>query len=594
MVGVLIVLIGIAGALSLKTVKDAKDELTQAKDLLAQVADNPSSLLNHSGRTSDSLALNQAESLANKADAQLRSSASLGFVGLFPVLHTQRNGALQLASDAGTAAGLARGLVSDIDGLASSTSLQGGQVPLTSLAKLEQAAAKATSTMASLQRGSGGLLPPLNQARDLFDKTAAKVSARLNNAASDLSAARTFMGADGGRTYLVIGENNAEMRDQGMALSYSTVTFSSGRFQTGPSADTGSIEPTAPVDVPIPAGTQAMFGGLQPTSLWQSTNATADFPWSASVMSAMYKQVTSAQVDGVIAVDVPAISQLLAVTGPVSVPGIATTLTSSNVADILLNQLYASSPTSNQQATRRDEVAAATSAILSVLKNGSSTDIVDLGNALAKSASGGHLMLWSSHPQEEKIFEHTGLGGDISSSDPQRTIHVAVENATATKLDYFIQPTVTVNVTLTSFGTAIINTKVQLDNQAPVGAAASYQLGPDGVNSFVPGQYVGRIYFWGPSVGVQPGSVPESGLRLNQTPLKVDAGQMGSVSFSTSVPDAVQNGTLRLRFVPQPRLFPDHLIVNLNAPSWRVSSGSRQVSVSWDTTTSIQWGLSSK
>lgn len=41
----------------------------------------------------------------------------------------------------------------------------------------------------------------------------------------------------------------------------------------------------------MPAGTDAVFVDYQPRSLWQSVNATPDFPLSESIMQAMFAQV---------------------------------------------------------------------------------------------------------------------------------------------------------------------------------------------------------------------------------------------------------------------------------------------------------------
>ncbi len=591
LIGLFVVIGIVAGLFSIGTLKGAKDKLTLAKDYLTQVSNNPSALLSSTGRSEDVTILDKAINLSNQAASAISGSSSLTILRFFPIIGTQRDGILSLASNAVVASKTARDLLGDVDSLARTSQISNGHVPLLPLAQLAIKTQKAQGEFQQLIQNPRGLIGPIYSARIKFNAAAVKVANRLENASQDLLAAQEFMGSLGTRNYLVIGENNAEMRDQGMALSYSTVQFSNGTFSTGPNQDTGNIEPTKPIDIAIPRGTEKIFGGLTPTQLWQSTNATADFPWSAQVMAKMYEQAAGTHVDGVIALDVPALANLLSVTGPITVPGIGQTITSSNVGDILLNQLYEAAPTPNQQQARRDEVANVASTIMSQLRNSSGSDLVHFANALAKSAAGGHLMLWSSNKQEEDIFVKTGLGGDISYTDPQRTIHVAVENATATKLDYYIHPTIDTSIDLTRTGTAQITTTVAVDNQAPVGAKPSYQLGPDNINSFTPGQYVCRIYFWGPSVGNQPASVSESGLRLNQIPLSVQAGQSGFVSFRTSIANAVRNGRFDLRFVPQPRLFPDLLNVKLAAQGWKVSGPAKE-SLTLDKTIILDWKIS--
>ncbi len=592
-IGIFLVIGLIAGLLSISTLKSAKDDLTQAKDLLSQVSNDPSSLLSKSGLTQDDSLLSKAVALSGQAASAISDSSTLNILKYYPVVGTQRGGILDLARDARTASIQAHQLVTQITSLSNSSGITNGHIPLARLAQLTLATQKARGIFQQLVRSPDGLIGPIYSARQEFNRAANKVSSRLSTGAQDLVASQEFLGSQGSRNYLIVGENNAEMRDQGMALSYSTVSFSNGTFTTGASQDTGNIEPARPVSIAIPKGTQEIFGGLNPTGLWQSTNATADFSWSAQVMAKMYQEASNSPVDGVIALDVPALSNLLAVTGPVSVPGIGQPISSSNVSEVLLNQLYQNAPTSVQQEARRDDIANVASTVMSQLRNTSGSNMVKFANALAKSAAGGHLMLWSSDPQIESIFNQTGLGGDISRVDPQRTVHVAVENATATKLDYFVHPIIDVNVQITGSNTAKIGTSVVINNQAPVGAKPSYQLGPDDINSFTPGQYVARVYFWGPSSGQQPASVSESGLELNQIPVSVQAGQSGLVAFETSIANAVQNGSFYLRFVPQPRLFPVTLNVKIAGKGWKISGPSKQ-SLTLDKTIFVTWKLTRK
>ena len=79
----------------------------------------------------------------------------------------------------------------------------------------------------------------------------------------------------------------------------------------------------------------------------------------------MYAQATGEHLDGVVALDVPAISALLRVVGPVTVPGIEGQITADNAAQILLNQLYngipagAAPPATQDKEGRQAEVARA-------------------------------------------------------------------------------------------------------------------------------------------------------------------------------------------------------------------------------------------
>jgi hypothetical protein len=80
-------------------------------------------------------------------------------------------------------------------------------------------------------------------------------------------------------------------------------------------------------------------------------------------------------------------------------------------------------------------------------------------------------------------------------------------------------------------------------------------------------------------------------LRLDQQILeRIEAGQQRSATFETVIPNAVRDGRLDLRYVPQPRLTPDQLDVTLDAPDWHVQ-GQRDWSGAWDHTLTLSWAV---
>jgi hypothetical protein len=215
---------------------------------------------------------------------------------------------------------------------------------------------------------------------------------------------------------------------------------------------------------------------------------------------------------------------------------------------------------------------------------------VELGRELGDAAAGGHLKLWSRVPTEEQEFERVGLGGGPAVHDATRTFHLAVQNRTATKLDYYVRPTVTQRIRLTPSGDAVIRTTIGVRNQAPVGAPPSEQLGPDGEVTHRPGDYIASVCWWGPAGSTQDDSSPESGLQLTQYLQAVAAGQATQRTIVTVIHRAVQGGRLQLRYVPQPRLDPVDLTVSLDAPGWSVSGPGVQ-RLTWSRTLDLAWSV---
>jgi hypothetical protein len=493
-------------------------------------------------------------------------------LGIIPGLHAQRTGLDQLVADLGSTTSSATTLLDSVSTLAADS--HGTDISLPDLKKLGNVLGIARAQLLADDRSASGLWGPIGADRQKFDREDSRATHLLGQGEDLTRYALPFLGASGPRVYLVAGENNAEMRDQGAVLSYALMSTTDGAITVVNGGSVENLAISSPASgISIPAGTQAVFGRLLPTQMWQSTNATADFSFSGADMQAMFASATTQHVDGVIGIDVVALQGLLALTGPVTVPGIPEPVTAQNAASVLLDQLYAGLSPESPQGSRHEELAAVTSATIHQLEVGK-VDLVALARTLATEIGGRHLQLWDENPQYEKTIREVGASGDIDTDNPTRTFHVAVENATATKLDYFMGVAITDTVYVSSSGTAVVDTSVKLTNSAPAGQPASYQLGPDGINSDVPGEYVGRVLLWGPRGSSQAGSTPESGLILNEQDLRLLPGQSATAQFETTIPHAIRGGKLSLVFVPQPRLSPESLTVKVAGKGLQQGSSS--------------------
>jgi hypothetical protein len=215
-------------------------------------------------------------------------------------------------------------------------------------------------------------------------------------------------------------------------------------------------------------------------------------------------------------------------------------------------------------------------------------DAVTLGRAIGDAAQGGHFRLWSADAAEEQVFERTGLGGGPATKDADRTFHVAVQNRTASKLDYFVKPSVRQEVRVSDEGTAVVRTTVTVENTAPADARPSYQFGPQAFTE-KPGDYLAWVVLWGPAGSRQlQSTVVESGLNLSQFVLIVPAGERRDVSFETVIPNAVRDGRLKLRLVPQPRLEPMPLTVSLLTGAQGGTSPTEWQGL-WDRVRNLSW-----
>jgi hypothetical protein len=537
------------------------------------------------GRARDQRLLDDAAATMDDLHRRLHGSIWLSLLRVVPLADHQRDGLVNLVADADAGVASADQLMRQVNTFANQATLNDGNLPLNLMPLLSNAVASTGRQTATLTRSASGLWGGLGRSRRQFNQLATQSSARLLNAAAAINAAQRFLGGEGNEHYLLALENNAEMRNDGMVLSYVDLNISQGRLGFGKHGSVDDIELRRPAPTPVPAGTEAVFGFLDPTQLWQSVNAGADFTWTAQAMADMYQQTGAGPTDGVIALDVPALAGILAITGPVTVPGLPVPISADNAVEVLLHDVYIALPSAPEASQVRHEVLGSVASAMIDRLRGGVFDTVALGRTLADAAAGGHMKIWSRDPAVEPSFERAGLSGDTGGIDPTHTFHVAVENRASNKLDYFLQVGVTQQIHVERNGDAVVDTTVALHNTLPPGLPPGGEIGPDVYGTTRnPGDYLAWVLLWSPAGSQTQPDVAEAGLTLSQRVALVPAGQTANVSFETVIPHADQRGQLTLRYVPQARLVPDTLSVTLDQGlhtlSWQ-GSDDRTVVLNW-------------
>ena len=565
-VGVVVLLVALS---AYRAISLARHDLAKAQAYASIGIDKPQLLLSERGRQRVANALADVHHETKHAAKSVNSSISLKVVGFLPVVGSQARGVRQLVNDLNDEAAVGQDVVHHLRKL-----LDGSQATAIDLPELRAAAsamAKAEATLAPLSRSGGGLVGPIHGARARFNVANDHVVGLMHDGVKVAGVVNAMLGGDGDKTYLVVGENNAEMREQGAVLSWALMHTTAGHYRVDNAASIGALSLKQPVDFPLPASTNEVFGPLQPTLIWQSTNAWADFPRSGALMADMYAAKKHEQVDGVVAVDVPTLQAILKLTGPVQVPGIDQPVSNANASAILLNRLYQQFPRGDQQ-ERQDLIAATAQAAIDKLQ-GSSIDPARLAKALFAAAEGRHLLIYDANPSTQAVAAHYGVSGAVDAK-PYTSFLLAAESGVAAKLDYYVRVKEQMNVRLQADGGAFVTTKVTLVNTAPKNAKPSYALGGGPGSEYSPGQYRARLYYWTPRGSFGAGSLPESGLELTPAVTTVDPSSTKTITFQTSIRKLVTDGEVRLDLLPQPRLHATKVDVTLNPGPWRVKHGA--------------------
>jgi hypothetical protein len=281
----------------------------------------------------------------------------------------------------------------------------------------------------------GHLAKSLAKARTKLIEKLAQAKTQLNDGITLTATLRTMLA--GPRTYLVLAGNNAEMRSGGITTAAGLIHFEGGDLSTGEFISSFDLFLPDNKKVPVPDDINRLYGWMQPGQEWRTTDTSPNWPVVAKIYSQMSANSAFGKVDGVLFVDVVTLRAVLRVVGPVTVNGFK--YSADNVVAQVLYRNYLLYPTADQTNARRDVQSNVARAAFTALRSGAYS-IPQLAHALDLVAKGRHLLAWSADPAEEAMWVKLGADGALG---PEKLM-VSVQNVSASKLDVFITPTVSI------------------------------------------------------------------------------------------------------------------------------------------------------
>lgn len=357
-----------------------------------------------------------------------------------------------------------------------------GRIDLANVAAIAPAVSTASASLTTARHDladvdATSLLTPLRgpvgTIKDKID--AAQEAAASSNVAAQLMP--TMLGGNGTRRYMLLVQNNAEVRATGgIAGSYAIITAKKGRLTMGEQGSNIDLQPFEKSVLPMTSDEKSVFTDQMVRDL-RDVNVTPDFPRSAQIARAMASKGLDVDVDGVLSVDPVAMSYILGGTGPVTLPS-GVSLDQSSAVELLLNAVYLNIADVNAQ---DDFYESAARAIFDAVKDGTAPSRPII-SGMVKAAAENRLMLWSSHPDEQAEIEQTGISGAFPR-DEGTTPHVGVYfgDRTASKLEYYYDfTTVVSSVRCLANGQQVLRLSANLVSNAPRGL-------PVGVSSIFAG-----------------------------------------------------------------------------------------------------------
>jgi hypothetical protein len=465
--------VGVTLAQGLRDASHATAEVNQAKANLSAadlVSGGPGPQLRAAGAE-----FRQAKSLLD--------SPLMAPIDVLPVLGRQLRSVQDLAGAAGQVSDIGAVAVTEARGVLNAPHHLGPD-RITALRRLAQLGQQTNAALTKIDTGpSEALIGPVRAKRDDFLNQLDQAETKLEHASTVATAVAGIL--QGPERYLVLMGNNAEMRaGSGMFLELGLLTTSDGELHLSDVMPTG--------DIPVPAGLvhvtgdlESNWGWLNPGIDWRNLGLTPQFNVNGPLAARMWQALTGQQVDGVMAVDVDTLQQLLDVTGPVTLAD-GTVLNAGNVVQYLVHDQYAGLTDTSAAPGRQDRLGSLASAALNAL-NSESLDLKNLATAMTTATEGRHLLVWSAQKKTEDAWIGGGVAGELSPDSAM----VAVINQGGNKLDPYL--TVATDLQITPDGGGSEGTlTVDLQNQTPPGQG-QFIAGPfPGVNESY-GEYLGQL-----------------------------------------------------------------------------------------------------
>ena len=498
-----------------------------------------------------------ARDARGRTDGPIWSALSLA-----PVVGDDADAVRKLAASADRLATDALpGLVSSagvLDG--ASLTPRDGRVDLAAIAKLRSPVATADEVFASVRDDLAAVDPgslvgsvgvPYAEAVD--DVT--RASQALDSANRAVGVLPSMLGESRAHTWLLVFQNNAEVRATGgLPGAVAVVRTEHGRVtQVGERAGNSLGESPRPV-LPL-TEFERKFYGPQLGTYFLDANFTPDFPRAAALWRARWQQVTGERVDGVIAVDPVALSYLLESTGPIDVPG--GRLTADNAVQTLLHDVYLRHP---DPADQDKFFAVVASRVFTAITDGAGSSRA-LMTALVRAGGEHRLLVHSFDPAEQERIAGTRVAGDLwREQGDQPRIDIALNDATGAKMQYFLRYHVDVEATCDEGRQQYAATAV-LESTAPKDARKlpDYVTGGD-VFGTAPGSQLLVFDIYAPHSGelgrVSADGTPldystatHAGRRAASVPILLTPGQTTTVTWTMSAaPD--QTGSTSVNVTP--------------------------------------------
>ena len=352
-----------------------------------------------------------------------------------------------------------------------------GTIDLSSIAAVGPELATASTTMAGARKTIEGLPAEtwLSSVDDARTDLLSQISTLDNAVKSARLAVRILppmLGKDGPKRYLLAFQNESEARGTGgLAGAFAVIEANQGKLAFSRTESDVPLNGRS-ADVDFGPDYQQLYDGAGTTTLYGNANLSPHFPYAAQIWASMWQKSGGQRVDGVVAVDPTALSYLLAVTGPASLPD-KSQVSAGNVVELTQSTAYTKfrGLSAATQAQRRGYLLSIAGGVSTKILD-TRTDPAGLARAAGKAAEQRRLLVWSADPVVQADLARTSVAGIIPITKAPY-VGLSIVNAGGNKLDYYLDRSLTWE--RTGCGpTRQAKVTITLTNSAPASGLSPY------------------------------------------------------------------------------------------------------------------------
>jgi len=281
-------------------------------------------------------------------------------------------------------------------------------------------------------------LPVSKQISSLLGLNFSDIKNEINTA---ISAGPLLAGADKPKQYLVAFQNTAEARGTGGILgSYAIVEFNNGDIKILKTASNADVKWNTEIPIKMPDEFMRVYG--KNPAIFLNSNLSPHFPYGAQIWMATWQKQYGVKLDGVIAIDPTAISYILKATGDVKLAS-GEEITADNVVDKTLSQAYKKYEKDNN-ARKQYLVEIMNTTFTKLTAN--QFNKIKMAQAIKSAIIENRLLVYTTDKDAQAQIEKVRVGGALQTV-ANNEYRVVIQNTDASKLDYYLDRTVTVEST---------------------------------------------------------------------------------------------------------------------------------------------------